>query len=57
MIHVTTPCPKCGAQMAGEAEKLLEVVVICPVCGHRERVSERTVEEIEKMMEERNGRI
>ena len=57
MIHVTTPCPKCGAQMAGEAEKLLEVVVVCPACGHRERVSARTVAAIVPMLAERNGSI
>lgn len=52
MIHVTTPCPHCGGQMAGEAEQLLRVVLTCPACGRQERVSNQTIKEIEKMMEE-----
>lgn len=55
MIHVTTPCPHCGGQMVGEAELLLRVVLTCPACGHRERVSDQTIREIERMMEEREN--
>ena len=55
MIHVTTPCPHCGGQMAGEAEQLLRVVLTCHACGNQERVSENTIREIERMMEEREN--
>ena len=52
MIHATRPCPKCGAQMAGEADVARWLVIVCPECGHEEKPPKSEIEMLEEMMGE-----